>query len=217
MSNHPNLPFTRFRHSGPHIGGVEPVARDERTLLDDREAMAAAHSIAERITRRRRMSSAEVGSEIDTWNGEGAHAIAAPHGWRAWERTRRDAVTGGDRVLRIAITDHAPHDVVNWSAPAPLARGEAVPPDERLWFAWWSHWRRWPRSWPGSARWWRCSSGVQRRRRWIGAVWPTAWHAQRSCRPRPDRCSRFFGPRASSLCGPGPCPDRRSSPVGGAP
>ncbi|MCB0882218.1 MAG: hypothetical protein KDC33_08395 [Thermoleophilia bacterium] len=124
MSNHPNLPFTRFRHSGPHIGGVEPVARDERTLLDDREAMAAAHSIAERITRRRRMSSAEVGSEIDTWNGEGAHAIAAPHGWRAWERTRRDAVTGGDRVLRIAITDHAPHDVVNWSAPAPLARGD---------------------------------------------------------------------------------------------
>lgn len=125
MANNPNLPYTRFRNSdASHVGGVEPIARDERALLDRREESGASYSIAERITRRRRMSAAEADAEIATWTGAGAAPVHAPAGWRAWERTRRDAVTGGERVLRIAISDRAPHDVVNWSAPAPLARGD---------------------------------------------------------------------------------------------
>lgn len=77
MANNPNLPYTRFRNSdASHVGGVEPIARDD-ALLDRRES-GASYSIAERITRRRRMSAAEADAEIATWTGAGAAPVHAP-------------------------------------------------------------------------------------------------------------------------------------------
>lgn len=123
--SHSNLPYTPFHHSGgSQIAGVSRVARDERTALGEHQHEAMTHSIAERIVRRRTLTDAQAREEERGWRDGGATHAVAPEGWRVWERRRGDAVSGGQRLQRLAVSEAAPHEVVNWSAPLPLSRAD---------------------------------------------------------------------------------------------
>ncbi len=125
MSN-ANLPYTRFtRSGGSHIGAVMPIGHDDGSHLVESHAPDAVPYVQERMTRRRRLSAAEAQAQIAEWTTHGAVPIGVNSGWRAWQRERRDATTGAWRVLRLAVADGTGEvDVVNWSVPAPVTRGD---------------------------------------------------------------------------------------------
>jgi hypothetical protein len=76
------------------------------------------------LVRVREMTAADAAREADRWVAAGAVPLEAPAPWRAWGRTRRDAVSGAPRVLRMAVAGSAPAVVVNWSALQPPGRAE---------------------------------------------------------------------------------------------
>ena len=125
MSN-ANLPYTRFtRSGGSHISAVSPIGHDDGSHLIEAHDPDAMPYVQERMTRRRRMEAGDARDQIDAWTSAGAVPIGVTAGWRAWQRERRDATTGGLRVQRLAVADGAGEvDVVNWSVPSPVTRGD---------------------------------------------------------------------------------------------
>lgn len=126
MGTSANLPYTRFTESGrTNVGRVTAIDRDNNArTAEDRETAAYLAAHHDRMTRRRTMSAAEVAREVDEWTRTGSRPLVVAEGWRGWERVRGDTVTGAPRVMRLAVTDRVPATVINWSATAPVTRGD---------------------------------------------------------------------------------------------
>ncbi len=107
-----------------HVHGVAAIGRGVGEWPDEPAAAAAEG----RIVRRRQVSAADARAIVDDWTARAA-VHPAPPGWKAWERVRAD-VAGLARVQRLAVDEHDPATVVNWSVG-----GRPTSEDETAWRA----------------------------------------------------------------------------------
>jgi len=126
-----NLPWTSFPPR-PADGPLEPVRRAAGPGGGPPRPPGRADPAAGRMARVRVMDADGAAREVRRWVAGGGGAIAAPAGWRAWERRHGDALTGAPRVQRLAVAEAAGPAVtlVNWSVPAPPGDDDEA------------HWRR---------------------------------------------------------------------------
>ena len=108
-----------------HVHGVAPIGRGVGEWPEEPVGPAGADR---RIVRRRQVSAAEARAIVVEWTAR-AHPHPAPPGWKAWERVRAD-VAGVARVQRLAVDEHDPATVVNWSVG-----GRPTSEDEAAWRA----------------------------------------------------------------------------------
>jgi hypothetical protein len=108
-----------------HVNGVTPIGHGVGEWPDESDGMARPEG---RIVRRRQVSAAEARAIVTEWTVRANRHPASP-GWTAWERVRADGA-GRPRVQRLALDEHDPATVVNWSVG-----GRPTPDDEAAWRA----------------------------------------------------------------------------------
>lgn len=123
------LPAPDDEYRPRSVAGIAPVGASAGVAAQEPERAAPVEG---RLVRTVTLAPAEAGTYLRRWESErpGAHALAAPDGVRARERSRPDrTVPGTTRRQRLAVRGGTGGAVaVHWSAPEPVA-----PDDEAAW------------------------------------------------------------------------------------